>query len=103
MAPPETEPFRAEFQRRIGVWRAALLGVPSPSTEAPSPGAPKVTVDLLTPGAQAAFELRRPQAQLWQPIIIGGFASFYALMIGAPFGAPGVLTDFGTVFGGSIV
>ena len=86
----------------MAVWRAALLGVPSPSAEASDEDASKVTATVLTPSGQADFDLRRPQSQFWQPIILGGFASVYALMIGAPFGAAGVLTAFVSVFGGSV-
>jgi tetratricopeptide (TPR) repeat protein len=56
-----------------------------------------------TPAEQAAFDLRRPQQQVWQPIILGVFASFYLAMfmaIGGP--VPAFVGFAGTVGGATI-
>ena len=104
MAPrPESEPFRAEFQRRIVAWRAALLGVPSGSMAPPTPGPPWASSFVQTPARQAALELRRPQAQFWQPILLGGVIAVYMCWAGAVWGVLGVVATFAAIMGGAVL
>ena len=82
MAPsPEAEPFRAEFRRRIGAWRAALLGVTSGDVAATHRSAGAFPIQMQTPAGQAAFELRRPAARFSQPLIVGVFVAIYPAMM----------------------
>lgn len=71
-----------ELRRKFDAWRASLLGVRSAGAgrAGVSPVAPAGS-PVPTAAEQASFDLRRPRQQIWQPIVLGGFASVYAAML----------------------
>lgn len=95
----DSETIHTELRRKFTAWRAAVLGVRS---EGSAPPGESAAAPVMTPAEQAAFDLRRPQQQLWQPIILGGFISVYvgALFIMVPELAGAV---FLSLAGGSVL
>lgn len=105
----DADSIHAELQRKFAAWRAAVLGVPSSGWGGGAPPSPSAETAVQSPAQQAVLDLRRPQQQIWQPIIIGIFVSFYVAMPMLPVGGslaiglPLAVMAFAATIGGSVL